>query len=1282
MNSTLFERSATITEADALDQDSVCALKPPSFGQELCTKRLMIHNANVLEACIRDLLDLMPDASFMVNSAGNIVLANALLDSMFGYGRQELQGKPIDTLIPERFRRVHAGRCSEYFARPRHRAMGVGLGLRALRKDGAEFPVEISLCPINTDEGIFVLGAIRDISESEERYRAIFEHLAVGIVHSNSEGHFLNVNAKFCELSGYTRAEALTLDIRRLTHADDLVKSVAARARMLAGTGSDYEREIRLIRKCGAEVWTRITTSIVRRTDGPGHFISFIQDISAQKRAEEERRESELRFRQVTENIREVFWLTDPLKSEMLYVSPGYQEIWGRSVDELYSAPRQWIEAIHPDDRARVSDAAQTKQIRGDYDEEYRIVRPDGSVRWIRDRAFPVRGEDLEVIRVAGVAEDVTDRKRATDELRESERRFSKILGEVQLVSLMLDRDARITYCNDYLLRLTGWTREEVFGMDWFELFVPPEIARDLHGVFTSLLADLPDAWHHENEIRTRSGERRLIQWNNILLRSLAGEVIGTASIGEDITERKRAEELHARMAAIVESSDDAIIGKNLSGVITSWNSGAAQLLGYRPEEAIGQPLSLIVPQDRIAEEEQILDRLRHGERVTHFETVRKHKDGSLIDVSLTISPIHDAQGRIVGVAKIARDVTERKRADVKIRHLNRVYAVLSSINALIVRVRDRDELFREACRIAVEAGTFKLAWLGIVDRSSMCVRVVAWHGVEEGYIKLLPLGVSDSGSAGSGLSGFALNERKAMISNDMTQDSRILLQKESHELGLRSLVQLPLLIAGEVVGVLALYSGEVEFFDEDEMKLLHELAGDIAFALDHIEKAAKVDYLAYYDQLTSLANHTLFLERLGQYVHTARIAGDEIALVFVDIERLRTVNDSLGRQAGDELLKLLAERLARGADMGTLARISGDAFAIVLLGIKDRAAVERRIEGTLQDGFSKPFQVGNSEIRISAKAGVSVFPHDGADAETLLRNAEAALRRAKETGERYVFHAPAMTDKSAEKFTMESKLRQALENDELVLHYQPKVELETRRIVGMEALIRWQSPELGLVPPMKFIPFMEETGLILEAGAWALSKAVADHHRWMQLGLPTQRVAVNVSPIQLRKRDFVDTVAAAIKCGAVPPGIDLEITESVLMEDIEGNIQKLKKVRDLGVEIAIDDFGTGYSSLAYLAKLPVQTLKIDCSFINTMLNDPGTMTLVQTIISLAHSLKLKVIAEGVESEEQAKFLHLLRCDEMQGYLFCRPVPFEQITALLKEETTVSYSRAGSARPI
>jgi len=310
-------------------------------------------------------------------------------------------------------------------------------------------------------------------------------------------------------------------------------------------------------------------------------------------------------------------------------------------------------------------------------------------------------------------------------------------------------------------------------------------------------------------------------------------------------------------------------------------------------------------------------------------------------------------------------------------------------------------------------------------------------------------------------------------------------------------------------------------------------------------------------------------------------------------------------------------------------------------------------------------FLADGSELKIAAKSGIALYPGDGADADALLRNAEVALRKAKTTGEKRVFYTHEMTQIIAARITLETRLRQALEREEFVLHYQPKVDLETRRIQGVEALIRWQSPDLGLVPPMQFIPVLEETGMILEAGAWALRRAVLDHRHWVKQKLVAPRVAVNVSAIQVRQPSFVDVVKDILREGANPPGIDIEITESLIMEDVAGTIDKLKILRDLGMSIAIDDFGTGYSSLGYLSRLPVHSLKIDRSFIDTMADNPDTMTLVSTIISLAHALRLKVCAEGVETDAQASVLRLLRCDEMQGYLVSRPVPLEELTRLL-----------------
>jgi diguanylate cyclase (GGDEF)-like protein/PAS domain S-box-containing protein len=723
---------------------------------------------------------------------------------------------------------------------------------------------------------------------------------------------------------------------------------------------------------------------------------------------------------------------------------------------------------------------------------------------------------------------------------------------------------------------------------------------------------------------------------------------------------------------AILEASLDCLITIDKQGHIVEFNPAAAATFGISREQALGKSMvELIVPpRFREAHRRGFAQYFATGKGSIlgkRLELAAIRADGTEFPVELAITPIRsNSESLFTGCL---RDITARNEAQSKIKRLSRVYAVLSGINAAIVRTHNREELYREVCRIAVEAGEFRTAWVGIVDRQAMGISPVAWHGAGLEYIRRMPLSLDENAPEPRGVAGRAWRERKAMVSNDMATDPRILLGKEALHLGVRSLAMLPLIVSEEVVGVLALYAAETGFFDDDEMKLLLELAGDVSFALEHIEKEAKLNYLALYDSLTGLGNRTLFRDRLRQYLRVAGQSGEKLALVAIDIDRLQAVNDSLGRQAGDALLKQLAARLVQGGQPEELARIGADNFAVVLRTVKGRSEVTRRLEKLWRGWLGTPYRVDTSDLKVTARAGIALFPNDTTDAEALLRNAEAALRKAKQVGERQVFYTPALTERTAERLTLENRLRQALEKDEFVLHYQPKVDFERRRIAGVEALIRWQDPELGLVPPGKFIPLMEETGLILEVGAWALRRAAMDHLSWMEQGLQAPRVAVNVSAIQMRQRDFVATIQAALTQGAAPPGIDLEITESLIMEDIQGNIEKLKAIQALGLSIAIDDFGTGYSSLGYLAKLPLQALKIDRSFISTMLNDPNSMTLVSTIISLAHSLRLKVVAEGVETEDQAKMLGLLRCDELQGYLFSRPVPVVNLVTLLQQAT-------------
>jgi len=621
--------------------------------------------------------------------------------------------------------------------------------------------------------------------------------------------------------------------------------------------------------------------------------------------------------------------------------------------------------------------------------------------------------------------------------------------------------------------------------------------------------------------------------------------------------------------------------------------------------------------------------------------------------------------------ATVQMQQVEIERNSELVRHTNRALRMLSGINTLIVRVRDREELFGEACRIAVEEGEFGMAWIGILDRG---ITRLVLAGSAGGNAELLA-DIRDRylqdvrALQGDTLSGQAVLKKMAVVCNDLQKNPKIKLRDKHAEVGNQSMAVLPLIVSNEVIGVLALYAREVEFFHEAELKVLTELAGDIAFAIDHIEKQDRLDHLAYYDALTGLANRTLFHERLSQFVGLAAREDRRLAVVMVDIERFRFINDTLGRAGGDDLLRQIAARAEhQSGDLSQLARIGADHFVYMIQDMAGPEGVEEHVEQAFRDIFGTPFRLGETELRVAARFGIALFPGDAADADALLRNAEAALKKAKAGGERYLFYVPQMTERVAEKLTLENKLRLALENEEFVLHYQPKVDLESRRIVGVEALIRWQSPELGLVPPVEFIPLLEETGLILPVGAWALRRAALDHREWREAGFTPPRIAVNVSPIQLRQRDFVHSLKQAISEGDAPTGIDLEITESLVMEHIENNIRKLQEVRELGLSIAIDDFGTGYSSLAWLSKLPVQTLKIDRSFIITMLNDPQNMTMVSTIISLAHSLRLTVVAEGVDAEDQAKMLRLIRCDQMQGYLFSRPVPKGDLLQLLQRK--------------
>ena len=456
---------------------------------------------------------------------------------------------------------------------------------------------------------------------------------------------------------------------------------------------------------------------------------------------------------------------------------------------------------------------------------------------------------------------------------------------------------------------------------------------------------------------------------------------------------------------------------------------------------------------------------------------------------------------------------------------------------------------------------------------------------------------------------------------------------------------------------------------------------GDITEARQMTERMA---YQATHDALTQLPNRYLFQDRLNRAIAHARRANQSVAVLFVDLDHFKKVNDGLGHTAGDVLLRAAATRLLDcGRQEDTIARLGGDEFVIVLenLGQEERAATLAR---RILDALAPPFQIEGHECFITASIGISVFPRDGEDTETLLKNADTAMYQAKEKGRDLVqFYGRDMHVRAVQRLRLEQDLRRALERRELELHYQPQMELHQGRIIGVEALLRWRHPHRGLILPMEFVPMAEESGLIETIGEWSLRTACEQARAWRREGLPPLRMAVNLSPRQFLGPGMVNLIGRILRETELEPGyLDLEITEGLLMKDVEGSIVTLRTLKAMGVRLSIDDFGTGYSSLSYLKRFPIDQLKIDKSFVDDVTINPDDTAITLAVIGLAHSMRLKVIAEGVENAAQLVFLQNNRCDEIQGYYLSRPLPPQRIMDLLRGELpSAALQDPNSRRP-
>ncbi|GIZ51577.1 EAL domain-containing protein [Noviherbaspirillum aridicola] len=605
----------------------------------------------------------------------------------------------------------------------------------------------------------------------------------------------------------------------------------------------------------------------------------------------------------------------------------------------------------------------------------------------------------------------------------------------------------------------------------------------------------------------------------------------------------------------------------------------------------------------------------------------------------------------------------------------NRVLRMLSLINRAIVRGDSPDELFRDACRIAVDCGMFKFAWIGLVDTANDTIRLLTGYGD--------PSGPEDRLVAAGGLADLVRRSGSPCIFNDLMTVPQAVGCEELMRRGFRAMAGLPLCEGDRAIGVFVLYTDDTECFDDTVIGLLHEVVDDIAHALQHMHEEqrrlateSRLYYLAFYDPQTGLPNRALLDERLPLLARAG-----SLALFDIRLQRLDKAVQIYGRLSTDEVLRAVAARLDRlRTNESFVAHLAQDEFVLAVPGMRDPQAIESQAQRLLQ-ALQAPVDIGQGEVFLHPSIGAACYPLHEADLGHLLRRARVAARR--DNAEAGVRIYSASLDHGLEtRLQMEADLHRALEREEFLLFYQPQLSLRTGTVVGVEALLQWRHPQRGIVAPGEFVPVLEDCGLMPAVGAWVLRSACMQAGEWQRQGLPPVRVGVNVSALQFRLSDLVKLVRDALgESGMNPALLELELTESLILENVDQTIEAMHQLKAMGLALSLDDFGTGYSSLGYLRRYPVDRIKIDRSFIVDMGAHAGSAALVRSILSMAANLGLRTIAEGVETFEQFNYLRKQRCDEMQGYLFSPAVaPAEIAQMIARGSGLATLSGAGAAR--
>lgn len=1147
-------------------------------------------------------------------------------------------------------------------------------------------------------------GKLRWLSQAVEQSPAI-------IAITDLQGNLEYVNPKFTEVTGYTSAEVLGKN-PRILKSDE---ATPAEYRKLWETipNGEWRGEFHNRKKNGELYWEAARIGPIRDAEGrPAHYIAIKEDITERKLMESALRAAEERFRLAVENAELYIYDVDAKTgSAKRYGAGGLLDIMRTHQD--------WTRAIHPEDRERVIAAHQQRRDNHGFQEEYRILGPDGTVRHVSDHGAPERDG-----RWVGVLRDITARKQADEALA----RLAAIVQCSPDPIISSDLDGIIRTWNPAAEKQYGYTAAETVGLPLSILRAPGYLAdfEEHRAIIQRGDLDSFVTWH----VR-RDGSRFPVSIAASPVRDATGNVVGNSGIVRDITEEKNAQkalrESENRLRAIFENSSDIIWLIDPSGVIVYESPGVFELSTAPPEPRTGtSAFEWIHPDDRAYIRRMHEELLREpGSRLR--AQLRLCRAGSWRWCDSWAVNLVDEPG-VQALVVSFRDITELKEAETALRDGEQRYRKLvedasdtiftidlagnlTSVNSSgervsgysrqqllgmnvrqlaapedVVRVRraienrfrggnanplEAELIARDGCRVAVEVSG-RLQFRNGTPVGMLCIaRDISQRKrterLEQRRREVLEM-VAQNRELGAVL--YRLEEMveqyypssavRIALSADMALEDFPPRRPLPSQEVCRGHLSVPVLACdGAVLGSLEVHRPDAWEAAEAEQVLLDSLAKLASIALEHRQLTDRLAHQAQHDPLTGLPNRSLLEDRLRQAIGLARRQNSMLAVLYMDLDRFKYINDTLGHPVGDLLLQEAAKRMEGAVrESDTLARMGGDEFVAVLYGIEnahDAQAAGERILEILRE----PFHVRGHELFTTASVGMSLFPRDGQDAATLQKHADLAMYEAKNRGRnRFQGFAPAMNAASHERLEIENHLHRALDRGELVMHYQPQFELPSRRLAGVEALLRWEHPKWGLLPPGRFIPVAEESGLIIPISLWVLQQACRQHRLWRQAGYEPVRIAVNISATQFLRSNLTETVAEILSAHHMEPRyLELELTEGVLMRDAGDSARQLAELRALGVRISIDDFGTGYSSLHYLQRLPIDDLKIDKCFVQGIHRADGTGTLVAAIVGLAHGLHVTATAEGVENEKELAALGALGCDRVQGFLLARPQP-------------------------